>query len=236
MKRYLSVFEMIIRSSIYRVLVIFLVMIAAESLMLVYAWNQSLAVLQPNLEEWIGQSYIVFAFGIAYALLTRVLSVSGTNTGSMLSYTLQRLRIPERKVYLLQWIYNSFCYLLLWGIQAILLFGISAVYVKCKQGVVMSNQTIVLAFYRNEFMHSILPMEDILGWCALVFFIILMGGFAADFSQKQRNGKQEWMLIAFFIFTCSAFLRDVTDGPIILSVEILIWIMIWIVRKIKPSK
>ena len=154
MKRYGSVFQMIIRSSIYKVLGVLALMIVAEIIMLAIAWNQSIAQWQPTLEEWVERSWICIPFLIAYWLVTKVLSSSGTNVGSMQGYTLQRLRIPEKKVYWLQCGYNMCCYLVLWMVQVLVLFGLSAFYMEYRTDVVLTNQMVTLAFYRNEFMHS----------------------------------------------------------------------------------
>ena len=126
MKRYVSVFEMITRSSIYKVLGVLAFMVVGETIMLSCAWMQPIAALQPTLEEWVGRSRIMIAFLAAYWLVTKVLASSGTNTGSMQGYTLQRLRIPEKKVYLLQCIYNMLCYGLLWMTQVLILFVAAA--------------------------------------------------------------------------------------------------------------
>ena len=58
MKRYMSVLQMIIRSSIYKVLSVLAIMIAVESILLMYAWNQPIASLEPSLEEWVERSWI----------------------------------------------------------------------------------------------------------------------------------------------------------------------------------
>ena len=56
MKRYVSVFEMIIRSSIYKVIGIFAIMAVGEIILLTLAWNQPIATLQPSMEEWVENS------------------------------------------------------------------------------------------------------------------------------------------------------------------------------------
>lgn len=196
MKRYVSVFEMIVRSSIYKILLVLLWMAATEGIALFYTWNQSLAVLQPNLEEWIDQAHLsVLSFMIGGVFVTLILSVSQTNIGSMVSYTLQRLRIPEKNVYVLQCIYNSLCYVLVWSVQVVICLISSVIYLYEKQGAIVTNQTVFLAFYKNKFLHRMLPMEDIFDWCMLVFFIVLMGISTATFSRRQRKRKRNVLSI-----------------------------------------
>ncbi|MBQ6844341.1 MAG: hypothetical protein IJO60_06880 [Agathobacter sp.] len=225
MKRYVSVFEMIIRSSIYKVLDVFALMAAVEVIMLTIAWNQPVATLQPTLEEWIERSWICIPFLAAYWLLTKVLASSGTNVGSMQGYTLQRLRIPEKKVQLLQVIYNMFCYALLWMMQVLILLVAVDFYMKHKTGVLLTNQTVFLAFYRNAFMHSILPLEDIFGWFILGFYIVMTGVLAASFTRNQRKGKVTWSLVIFVALAVVCFQRKLGVEPILPLMLMLLWIM-----------
>ena len=69
--------------------------------------------------------------------------------------------------------------------QVLILFVAADVYMEHKTDAILSNQTVFLAFYRNKFMHSLLPMEDIYGWCTLIFFILMTGGLAAYFARSQ---------------------------------------------------
>lgn len=223
MKRYISVFEMITRSSIYKVLGILLLMTGAEAALLTYAWNQPLAITQPNLEEWIDQSFIMFSFWAAYWLVTKVLSSAGTNTGSMQGYTLQRLRISEKKVHLLQMIYNILCYSLLWVTQLGILLAACMYYMNHKTNVVLTNQTVFLAFQRNEFMHSVFPLEEYFGWFSIAFFIIGTGMLTAVFARKQRMGKIVWALAVFIVLAVVCFPRELGEEPILMLLIMLSW-------------
>lgn len=212
MKRYVSVFEMLVRSSIYKVLGVLGVMVVAETALLAFAWNQSIALLQPTLEEWVNRSWISIPFLLAYWLISIILAFSGTNIGSMQGYTLQRLRISEKKVYLLQCVYNIFCYAILWTTQLLFLLVISDFYMKHKTGALLTNQTVFLAFYRNRFMHGVLPMEDILGWMILGFYVVMTGILMAKFARSQRKGKIEWLSIVFLPTVVIAFHKGLDGG------------------------
>ena len=225
MKRYLSVFEMIIRSSIYRILGVLALMIGIETVLLMIVWNQPIAKLQPSMEVWVERSWLCIPFLAAYWFVTYILASSGTNMGSMQGYTLQRLRIPEKKVYLLQCVYNMFCYVILWETQLVVLFAASDFYMKHKTGAILTNQTVFLAFYRNAFMHSILPLEDIFGWFTLGFYIVMTGILTAKFARNQRNGKVTWSLIFFAALAVVCFQRELGVEPYFMLMLTLIWIM-----------
>lgn len=223
MKRYLSVFEMITRSSIYKVLGILIAMVVAEVITCAISWQQPLAYMKPTIEEWVDQSYLLVIFIVAYFLMSAVLVLPGTNIGSVQGYTLQRLRISEKSVYRLQCLYNILCFGLLWVTQLVVLLGISAFYMQYKANVVKTNMTVFLAFHRNEFMHSILPLQDLGGWALLVFFIMCTGIFAARFTKSQRSGKLDWTLVVFLAAFCIFFPQALGEVPVFVFVMLLIW-------------
>lgn len=218
MKRYISVFEMIIRSSFYKVLGILASLSVLELGTFYIAMQQPLASIQPNLEELVDQSHFMYMFAIAYLLITVVLVLSGTNIGSMQGYTLQRLRIKEKRVFLLQCIYNILCYVLLWATQVGVLLAASNYYMTHKTDAILTNQTVFLAFHRNDFMHSILPTQDTLNWVLLFAIIVCTGSFAADFTRMQRRGKVAWILIIFVAIAFVSFPRGLEEEPIILII------------------
>lgn len=187
MKRYLSVFEMITRSSIYKVLLILVSMVAVESVCFY------LSMLSPrglSIEDYIYQSQYSWIFKIAYVLITIAIVLPGMNIGSTQSYTLQRLRIKESRIFWLQAIYNIFAYILLWGVQLITILVNFLIFQKnLPEGAEMSNQTLFLAFYRNDFMHTIFPLEDGPGWWMIALAGVTTAFAAATFTKLQREGK-----------------------------------------------
>lgn len=230
MKRYISVFEMITRSSIYKVIGLLTLLAAAELGTFFIALQQPLAEIQPNLEEIVDQSHLMYMFGIAYVLMTVALVLPGTNIGSVQGYTLQRLRIKESKVFLLQCSYNVLCYLLLWATQLGVLLVASSYYMTHKTDAILTNQTVFLAFHRNGFMHSILPMQDTVNWLLLFGFIIGTGCFAADFTRKQRRGKVAWILIFFVAVACISFPRAMDEDPVLMILTMIIGFSFCILR------
>lgn len=236
MKKYLSVFEMITRSSIYKVLGVLIAMVCAEVITCAISWQQPLAFMKPTIEEWVDQSYLLVIFIVAYFLMNAVLVLHGTNIGSIQAYTLQRLRIPEKSVYRLQCLYNILCLGLLWVTQLAVLLGISAFYMQYKANVVKTNMTVFLAFYRNEFMHSILPLQDVGGWAMLVFFIVSTGIFAARFTKSQRGGKLDWTLVVFLAAFCMFFPKGLGEPPIFVIVTLIIWSVFGMGKKVMSKE
>ena len=217
MKRYISVFEMIARSSIYKVLLIIGLMVVFES--------------------FIDQSHYSLIFKIAYILITIVLVLPGMNIGSVQSYTLQRLRIKEKRIYWLQSLYNFLAYVLLWGVQLMMILASAMVYQKnLPAGAAVSNQTMFMAFYRNDFMHTILPLEDVPGWWMLILFGMTSAFATAECTKLQREGKFGVELVilvaAVMISIPRALGYDLAFPLIAMAVVFCVMGMRWLMNKV----
>lgn len=206
MKRYLSVFEMITRSSIYKVLLILVGMVTVEAVCFYLSMTNPSGL---NIEEYIDQSQYSLIFKLAYVLVTIVIVLPGMNLGSVQSYTLQRLRIKENRIFWIQALYNVFAYVLLWGTQLMILLGSAWIYQNnLPKGAVWTTQTLFLAFHRNEFMHTILPIEDVLGWWMIALAGITLALATAGFTRLQRKRKFGFELLILVAATLIYFPRQ----------------------------
>ncbi|MBQ8518056.1 MAG: hypothetical protein IJ455_00430 [Agathobacter sp.] len=236
MKRYISVFEMITRSSIYKVLLILVGMVSAEAISF-YSTFQKYSETTRNVEEYIQRSDYDLIFKIAYVLITIVIVLPGMNLGSTQSYTLQRLRIKEKRIFWLQALYNTMAYVLLWGAQLVTILVSVLVYRNnLPKGATWNNQSVFLLFYENDFMHSILPLEDSPGWWVLGFLIVGTALVAAEFTKQQRRGKFAFEILLLVVAMLISFPRDVgyefTFLAISLCIVYIIMGMRWILNKV----
>ena len=170
-------------------------------------------------------------------LITIVIVLTGMNLGSTQSYTLKRLRIKESHIFWLQAAYNLLAYVLLWGIQLVVILISAVVFAKnLPDGITWSNQTLFIEFYRNAFMHSVLPLEDVSGWWILALIGILTALSAAKFTRLQREGKFGGELIILVLAVLIAFPRALgSDIAFILVVICMIGAVMasgWGVRKL----
>ena len=227
MKRYLSVFEMITRSSIYKVLLVIVAMVATE---IVFFYNAFSAQEGVSFEFYVDKSYYSIIFQVAYILVTIMIVLPGMNIGSIQSYTLQRLSIKESRIFWVQALYNLCAYVLLWGVQLAVILG-SFVYYQnsLPEGAIVSNQTLFLAFYRGMFMHSILPLEDGPGWWVIVLIAITTTFAAANFTRLQRVGKFGFELLIMIAAVCVYFPRPLGyDLSFILVAIGVVYAVMWL--------
>ena len=216
MKKHLSVFMLMAQSSIYKVISVLILMIVTETGLFYMRMKQGMIGDSFNLEMAVDESRILWILGIAFVLITIFLCQIGCGFSSKTGYTLQRLSISERMVFVWQSIYNMMCYSLLWFVQILVVFGVCSLYVTMAPEGDVTNQTIFLAFYRNDFLHSLLPMEDAGFWFKNVLIVLSMGICSAHYPMAQRRGKkiQEVMfltscVVVFFVGELGEYLTPV---------------------------
>lgn len=209
-----SVFMLMARSTIYRILGLLIVLGAAEGGLFVLTlkngtvWEST----QPSvsLEGLLEQSKISWVCCGIFLLITALLmSSTGYGTKGKQVYTLMRLSVSRKKVYLIQSLYNMVCYGLFWAVQVLVLIGICHIYTKMAPAELVTGQTIFLAFYRSGFLHSFLPFEDVLVWVRNLLLVVSLSFAAARFPKENgRFRKNLWILIS-----CAAlfFVRELGE-------------------------
>ena len=211
MRRYTSVFGFFIRSSLYKILLIFAAMCAVEVIFFCQALHGALALyetneaMMPSLERLFVDSAINIYFRVAFVLVTVVLCLVGCSFKSNVGYTLQRLSIREHSVFLCQAIYNMLVYVIFFAMQLIVAFSLAQYYTVSVSSELVSNQTVLLAFYRNHFLHSLMPLDDVTLWIRNAFLVISMGFTAAEYPYCQRRHKFSATAIALALYVVFAF-------------------------------
>ena len=112
---------------------------------------------------------------------------TGCSFGSHPLYTLRRLWVGERTVFLWQAGYNALCFLALWAAQAGVMLGLCALYAHMAPDWV-NGQSVYLAFWRSPYLHALLPLEDWAVWLRNALLCPLLGLICAYFPYRQRRG------------------------------------------------
>lgn len=204
MKKHFSIWMLMARSTIYRALGLFLALAVVDgALFALTPWiveqnmgkTASLVSGKPvavELEQMF--QYFPIVFGICLLLLTALLCLNGCEFGTKQGYTLRRLRVSQREIFLWQAAQNALCYFLLWAVQTSLVVILCRYYVAHCQEItiwhpgMVNDQTVVLAFYRNSFLHSLLPLADVWRWVRNAVGCAALGVCAAAFPAQQRRG------------------------------------------------
>ncbi len=203
MREHLSVLMLMARSTIYKVLGIFFLMAAAQVGLFYLTLNRALAMESHTIEQIFRQSRIPWIFALAFLLITALLCLTGTEYGGRQGYTLRRLSIPEKNVFLWQALYNTCCFFLLWAVQLFIVLALCPLYIEKADPAAVSQQTVFLAFYRNDFLHTLLPLADISRCIRNVFLVLGLGISSAYFPFCQRRDQTSAQII---ILTIMAFI------------------------------
>ena len=185
MKKHSSVFMLMARSTIYRVMGLLILMAVAEGGLFWLRLQQGAIDGNFSLEAIISESRLSWACA-AFFLFVNVILSWGSYTISD-AYTAARLSVSGKAVYLWQCIYNSLCYLLFWMVQILIGIGLCRVYEAMALAEFVSNQTVFLAFYRSNFLHSFLPFEDTWVWVRNILLVVALGIGSSRIPGKNRK-------------------------------------------------
>ena len=197
MRKHLSIFMLILRSSIYKLLVIMLGMAVVEAAILAIMPEAK----TQTLNELIDSSQIYYAYLVA-AAITVALMLSVCSFGSSKPrYTLARLSVSEKCVMYWHWLAAFLVFILLWLWQIMLLQAFALWHSAVAEPGYISSQSIYLANFRSQFIHSLLPLEDTSRFIRNVVMALCMGGICATGAHNVRRGKKPMapiVLIAVF--------------------------------------
>lgn len=218
-KNYLSVFSLYIRSNIYKLFAIIILMAVAQILMFknilkTVILGETLEYAILGIETYIEKSNIMLVFGVAFLILTVFLTIMGCEFDSKQGYTLRRLRISEKEILFCQTTANSLMYTVFLLSEIIIVFILCQIYINfaistnAVEATHINHQTIFLAFYRSDFLHSLLPLDDLIRHITNVLLIVSLSFTSAVFSyflRRRRVSLEMFILIPFIIinFTSS---------------------------------
>lgn len=190
MKKHISVFMLMVRYSFYRVLGLLAVMATVEAGLFWMTLKRGFSQEGYGLEYVIDKSHIAFVFFIAFVIMDIFLiSFAGYEKMETHRYTLMRLSVTRKEVYYLQSIYNMLCYLLFWAMQILIVILLGYLYVKNAPAEYVTGQTIFFAFYRNSFLHSLLPFEDFPYWIRNILLCFALGFMSAMYITEESKPK-----------------------------------------------
>lgn len=104
-------------------------------------------------------------------------------------YTLRRLRISERTVFLWHVLSCFLCLIILWMAEILVLTALCRYFLTQEITSGLSNQALFLAFYRNAFLHSILPLESVSRWIYLFCTFASLAFVTAGAVVRKRYGR-----------------------------------------------
>lgn len=176
-KLLLSMLGLLSGASIHKVLIILGIMGFSEIALFFYCAQKSAEKLLEN-ALYNRQIYPIFflALGLVFFLLMHTEGMMGEKGGA----TMRRLRLSGIQIFLIEACYNLVCILLVFAVQIWILI----LALKIISG--NSPEEFFLAFYRIEFLHSLLPLAEGGKWIKnLLLVLSLSVGAASGFGERE---------------------------------------------------
>jgi len=190
MKKQVSVFGLHTRAALNRLLLAALGLLAVELILagVCIARGTALTLSGSRLETALQHS---FRAGI---IALQVLLASSLGSNSRYGYTLQRLRVSERCVFLWSCVCNTLCFAVLWCVQ--IMAAVGAAFWNAKSAVYSAGpQGVFVDFYRSGFLHGLLPLADGYGWARNALFVLALGCVTAYMQLGiRRKGSRSWLV------------------------------------------
>ena len=182
MKKQVSVFGLHARAALNRLLPVVLGLLVVEGIFagLCIAHGAALTLSGSNLESALHYS---FRAGI---LALQLLLASSLGSNSRYGYTLRRLRVSERCVFLWSCVCNTLCFAVLWCVQ--IMAAVGAAFWNAKSAVYSAGP-------QGGFLHGLLPLADGYVWARNALFVLALGCVTACIQLGlRRKGSRGWLV------------------------------------------
>lgn len=171
------------------------------------------AALRAEQSSWWGEGLPVFEYLISRSGFAAVSALGLAALGLVLcrccagghcGYTLGRLTVSETCFFWQQAAVGCLAVLVYWGAQLATVLALGAWYLRQPQAV-GGVSALPLAFWRNAFLHGLLPGPDLLRWVANGLLLAAWGLCTAAFAHSQRRQRRSVFIALVVPFTMVTF-------------------------------
>ena len=204
MRKYLSFFMLVTKSTIYQIFAVLLIMAASEFGLFYIHAKSTLAQLGTDQQVSLGfeavlqRSRAVWVFAAAFLLIILVLGMLFDEKKSHMSYTLQRLQLPVWHRLALQTGYNVLILCTFMALQAILLYGMFALYRHMAPAELLSDQAFFLSCFRSNFVCAVIPMNNPLRITRNIV-LVLAFSFMTVLIRELTQRKKKFSVFSFML-------------------------------------
>ena len=221
MKRYLSLFGLWARQCVYKFMFLLLLMAAVETGLFAIRINAG-----QTLEYALEHGYTGYVCAVGFQILCALMCAVGCQFSERSGYTLARLRVSKWGAFLCHWLHNSLYFFLFWCAQTGIVLGLCRLH-KYALGVDYGPQALLLASFRVNFFHSLLPLADWGAYVCNALMALSLGAATAQFSALERRGKRGKAAILMAALVMGFFRRGIgsaANGIIgTISVIVTVW-------------
>lgn len=210
MKKHLAVMGVAVRGSILKLLAVVVCVAAAQTLAFRAALQEAISAAYAgeiiSLYDAVERSHMDIFAHIGFLALCVCLSLAGSDlAGSRPSLLLKRLRVPERLL-TLEWAACNLGFILIyWAFQVAMALLLGTWYVQTMAPGHANGQTLFMAFYCGDYLHSLLPLADSSRLACNTVTALCMAFSLACASYKQRRGKKPFAALLLCVFCAAMF-------------------------------
>lgn len=206
MKKCLSVFTLTARESIWHLSVLWMLSSVLQAVFFYNEMNSShvreTMLLSEAFRPYDDRITVPLIFAVTLLLSGIILIKTGMEFRTKTSYTLRRLRITEKQIFIIQSAYNCIMILVLFLFETALCFLLVNQGTRLIAPQYITNQTTYLTFYSAGFLHTVFAGRNILTAARNILIILSFGFNTAAFTYLWRRGSKHIFGI-LFIVACS---------------------------------
>lgn len=210
----LSVCGLLAKSSFYKVVGAMLVMAAVQGALLLACLNRQKRWYPEELAE---AAYIPAVFLAALGLLFFILALTENAMEEKSAYTMLRLRLSCQEIFLIKTAYNLLCLGMLFVLQVWIAVWAADRSMRGTDVGGAAAQQLFLAFYRNDFLHCLLPMEEAGKWVRNLLLLFALAAEAAAGMGKKNYVAPVLLAVLtarWFVSPMGVNLMDVACGAV----------------------
>ena len=206
MKQQLSLFTLSIRASFYKILAVLGLSGVVQAVLFYMALDTG-----AGLETTFARAFCSVVFVFTFLGITYLLLRWHSGRGSNVSYTLRRLGLPERTFLLWNALYCALVYLIFWAAQLGFALLFCKYYTMVTDPELLNPQTVFLAFYRSDYLHSLLPLAETSRWVRNIAYVIGLGACVSAAPCMERRKIRPVLSALSITLFVSCFARPVGD-------------------------
>lgn len=143
--------------------------------------------------------FLFLIIGLGFFLVCWLLTRAGANSSGKCGYTIRRLSLPEKSIFLLQSVYNAALLFLFWAAQVGAVLLMYRIYIAVFGSAAVTGQSLALGFYCSAYLHGLIPLEEPLSFALNLWMVAELGFVLAAYPFHQRRRRKgaskAWLLV-----------------------------------------
>ena len=216
MKKHLSVLMLYVRSTLYKFLLLILIMAALQGVFFALAFRGADGVFALN--TILRGSRLGMIFTVCFLALCALLCLNGCEFGSRQGYTLSRLRISGKMTFFWQSVSNAGFVFLFWAAQV----GITLMFCAVYTAHYPQQQAAMLSFYSNDILHNLFPLEETGILIRNAALLAALAVASASFPVRMRRGERPTSVVAVALICVVFFVRGIGNSITNVLISVLV--------------